>query len=695
MDQDCPHPKICNKERGGVCEYQCSVDGECDLLYRCSEHQCVPACLESMTCPGDMVGACTVCIDRHEASRPDATTTSVGSIESMATSRANALPWELGPDNETAARACAAAGKRLCTAAEWATACAGASQTVYGYGDAYDAVSCNGIDTFGPSAVKLLPTGSFTDCTNGWGAYDLNGNLWEHVLGGSGRTVRGGAYNCIDSRKLHRCDYVPGNWTPSALGFRCCLTPPEAEGVDLPDASITEEASPDVLEVAGEGSGCLDPDISADVAAEIVGECASSEDCEALIGPAPRCRRVVCLMPVGACALEPAEDGSACDDGDLCTLGDTCRSGTCEPGPDELLCDDGSACTDDVCVADQGCVFTPNDAPCDDDDVCTTGDHCEAGVCVGGAFVCECETDADCPDDDDLCNGVLTCDCSEIPYKCKTDPASVVSCTQPADPCLCSTCVPTMGLCVEGPAPDGEPCSDGDPCTAGDQCVGGSCQPGEQFVCTCPPDMVPVGAGFCIDRYEASRPDATSSDFGVDESASTSRYGVLPWFPVDYATARLACEAAGKRLCTVDEVFTVCAGPSGAAYSYGDAYVADRCNGIDAFCDCAHPNCADLDACPYPHCRAFGPDGTYGQGCGAWFHVTPTGAFSECVDAYGAYDIVGNVWELVDVGTGESWWKGGAYNCGDSETLHRCDGMYQSISAKGFRCCKSQASGGG
>jgi len=45
------------------------------------------------------------------------------------------------------------------------------------------------------------------------------------VAGGSDMTVRGGAFNCNDSAALHKCAYVPGNWTPSARGFRCCLTP--------------------------------------------------------------------------------------------------------------------------------------------------------------------------------------------------------------------------------------------------------------------------------------------------------------------------------------------------------------------------------------------------------------------------------------------------------------------------------------
>ena len=57
--------------------------------------------------------------------------------------------------------------------------------------------------------------------------------------------------------------------------------------------------------------------------------------------------------------------------------------------------------------------------------------------------------------------------------------------------------------------------------------------------------MVKVGDSFCIDTYEASRPDATADSAGTDESLATSRVGVLPWQVADNQTARAACLAAG------------------------------------------------------------------------------------------------------------------------------------------------------
>jgi hypothetical protein len=314
---------------------------------------------------------------------------------------------------------------------------------------------------------------------------------------------------------------------------------------------------------------------------------------------------------------------------------------------------------------------------------------------VGGEPLCDCHVDADCAprEDGDRCNGLLVCDTDGFPARCVVDPGTVITCGPPPDACRTVACQPGSGECVVANAIDGTPCDDGDACTGGDACQTGACVPGAEPLCPCPPDMVPVAGAFCLDRYEASRPDASATGVGADGSKATSRAGVLPWFPVDRALALAACTAAGKRLCTAVEVQGACQGTAGTTYTYGDAYDADVCNGIDAFCDCTHPNCAALAECPYPHCRSYSPEGIYGSGCGSAFHVVPTGAFPACVSADGAFDLNGNVWELVDVGTTASWYKGGAYNCSDSELLHRCDGMYQEISAKGFRCCRDLGAG--
>jgi len=202
------------------------------------------------------------------------------------------------------------------------------------------------------------------------------------------------------------------------------------------------------------------------------------------------------------------------------------------------------------------------------------------------------------------------------------------------------------------------------------------------LVCACPADMVLIGDRYCIDRYEASRPDATMASAGVDNSRSTSRPQVIPWSNSSLADAAGACLAAGKRLCTSLEWETACRGTDVTAYSYGDAYDPTACNGIDAFCNCGPGSaCETEQTCPFAHC--------YGT-CGANFHPVATSSFARCTNGYGVMDINGNLWERVEGGSG----RGGAYNCTDSENLHQCGYVAswgsQALNNFGFRCCCTQ-----
>ena len=502
---DCTEPQICQQD--GVCDYECKVDADCGEGMGCVAYRCEPKSAEPIECPSDMVNiADAFCIDRYEASKPDATETSKGSDTSRAVSKAGVLPWQLQFDenNQTARDACLASGKDLCTPQQWQAACEGQAGTVYGYGDIYEPETCNGIDTYGLSGFHLLPTASLPNCKSDWGVYDINGNLWEHTLNGSAKTIRGGAYNCKDSQTLHRCDYIPSNWEPTARGFRCCLVPSGESDAGTPDVD-----QPDVSDASSEMEvGCIDD---------------------------------VGLPDFG----QPDVWGDVSSDGQT-------------------------------------------DAPID-------------------SFVPDVEADVD-PDADD----------------------------------------------------------------------------------GCPDDMVRINEGgvdFCMDIYEASRADATQYSQGF-LALATSRAGVLPWYPVDLTAARDGCTAAGKRLCKLNEWVQGCSGPSGLVYGYGNTYDPVICNGIDTYCDCGGAACGGLTTCPYPHC--YNQSSTEGGGpCGAAFHVEPTGSFANCISPYGVYDINGNVWELADSNDGLEHFRGGAFNCGDSVALHRCDhdGTWNP-SAKGFRCCK-------
>ena len=234
-DGDCLPGQRCNS--AGACEDRPAGDGGPS-----------PDGRAPIRCPlpGMVKVADLFCIDAHEAARPDATATDPGTDSSKAVSRKGVLPWQVADNNNEADKACKAAGKRLCDPSEWEAACRGPNKTVYGYGDTYQKKTCNGIDAFDEWKFHLTPTGAFAGCTNGYGVFDMNGNVWEHVRGGSGKTIRGGAFNCSDSRTLHRCDYVPGSWNPTAQGFRCCTDGvPETSDAGSPDTALPDTALPD------------------------------------------------------------------------------------------------------------------------------------------------------------------------------------------------------------------------------------------------------------------------------------------------------------------------------------------------------------------------------------------------------------------------------------------------------------------
>jgi hypothetical protein len=269
-----------------------------------------------------------------------------------------------------------------------------------------------------------------------------------------------------------------------------------------------------------------------------------------------------------------------------------------------------------------------------------------------------CYNDADCP------NGHF---CDTTAGKCQSKCFDHYYC--PAG----SHCDLVTGKCVENE------CETDSDCPDGFECKDWHCESVEPI--KCPDDMVGVENRFCIDIYEASRPDATGSDPGSDDSMATSRPGVMPWIVENRLAARPACQAASKDLCDQQQWEQACRGPDQTAYSYGDDYDPVTCNGIDKYCYCeAGSDCEDRDPCPFPHC--------YGV-CGAAFHPDPTGSFAGCTNAYGVFDINGNLWEFVEHGA-EILPRGGAYNCLNSEQLHRCDFIPSPTflpPARGFRCC--------
>ncbi len=232
-------------------------------------------------------------------------------------------------------------------------------------------------------------------------------------------------------------------------------------------------------------------------------------------------------------------------------------------------------------------------------------------------------------------------------------------------------------------ADTGDAASDADTGDAGDATVDGDggCPDGGGAPPTCPPDMVLVSGTYCIDMWEASRPDATALSPGVDDSFAVSAPDRIPWWSsvLTPGEADLACQSACKRLCTASEWQTACQGPSQTVYGYGDIYEPATCNGIDTRCNCSHATCAAEPTCPYAFCWSQ---------CGGTFHVDATGSYPGCVNGYGLADMNGNVWEVVNA-PDQYPFRGGAFNCANSQSNQRCDFVPTwNISAKGFRCCQ-------
>ena len=206
---------------------------------------------------------------------------------------------------------------------------------------------------------------------------------------------------------------------------------------------------------------------------------------------------------VDGCQHSPLTGGE-CLDGDPCTSADHCADGVCVGAP--VLCDDNNPCTDDACDGLGGCAFEPNLGPCDDGDECSVADTCgQAGDCVGVDLGCECVTDEDCGafDDGDMCNGQLFCDTNALPYRCETDPATLVACAAPSPGpdalCQQAACDPSTGACSIVPDHEGFACEDGEVCTVGDVCAQGACAAGPTANCSdgepCTTDSCEPGVG--------------------------------------------------------------------------------------------------------------------------------------------------------------------------------------------------------
>ena len=158
----------------------------------------------------------------------------------------------------------------------------------------------------------------------------------------------------------------------------------------------------------------------------------------------------------------------------------------------------------------------------------------------------------------------------------------------------------------------------------------------------CPDDMVKVD-NFCMDKYEYP-----------------NKLGALPKTEIDWYKAKELCESLGKRLCGEDEWIRACHTSETPGkyyrYSYGDSFIMENCNIQNT-------------------------------------KAVRSGSFKKCKSYYGAFDMVGNVYEWVNPRAGKkpTYALGGSWGEGAGATCYKAGAGYQPLYYQvhiGFRCCK-------
>ena len=358
------------------------------------------------------------------------------------------------------------------------------------------------------------------------------------------------------------------------------------------------------------------------------------------------CTTDVC-DPTNGCQYVPNDN--PCNDGNPCTGGDVCQSGQCTAGANVCPCQDDADCLDSgfvggclgaiycdtsttptQCKVDPGqaipcpvledpcqasacnpatgqCTLTnaPEGAPCEDGSICTVADKCVAGQCLPGDNLCECDNNDDCSahEDGDPCNGTLICDKSGIFPVCKVDPATIITCQLPEEPCKSAACDPVAGGCVETNVPDQTPCDDGSVCTVAEMCADGQCTGGNQVKCNdgndCTADECDAQVG-CLHNVLSGFP-CNDGDFCT--TGDQCQQGICQ------GQGQLQC--GDENLCTTDScdpdlgcVHSPNSEPcsDGNACTVGDACSAGLCKPASML------QCDDNNACTFDTCS---PD----QGC--------------------------------------------------------------------------------
>ena len=217
----------------------------------------------------------------------------------------------------------------------------------------------------------------------------------------------------------------------------------------------------------------------------------------------------------------------------------------------------------------------------------------------------------------------------------------------------------------------------------------------------CPTGMAHIAIDgakpYCVDKWEATVVEVQ----GKTETAhaatqpvtnlkvrAVTRSGVTPQGYISKNEAEAACKAAKKRLCTGAEWEAACKGKTPTAFPYGDERKTGYCNDSGrAPLASLHPEL--VGEAVYASSDAMN-DPRINQSPNT---VAATGSFAKCRNAFGVYDMVGNLHEWVaDMQGSRGTFRGGYYQdthlngdgCAYRTVAH--DVSYHDYST-GFRCC--------
>ena len=162
--------------------------------------------------------------------------------------------------------------------------------------------------------------------------------------------------------------------------------------------------------------------------------------------------------------------------------------------------------------------------------------------------------------------------------------------------------------------------------------------------------MARVGKS-CVDRWEAHLVERASGgtftphppnhrpEKGVVYEAR-SEPNTLPQAYVNRLESRAACEAAGKRLCSLGEWYRACGGSKAHTYPYGWHEVRGKCNAARRICSASS---IGRDAQRWDYVKDFNDPALDIEPGG----LAKTGEYAGCTSDAGTFDMVGNLHEWV------------------------------------------------